>query len=216
MRKKKNRSGTVSVIVADKSSGEFKELKTIGVSSDPDEVARLEIKARRWIDEYTGQQSLDFDESEKALQEAKNTIARIERTLQNTPQVILGSIYDSIGFGAIEDEILRHLVIARVCQPQSKVATVEYLKSCFDEDVQLHSIYRYMDKLYGTQREKVQQISVTHTMKVLGGRIGLVFYDVTTLYFESVPHPEDELRQAVQSCRLYCRGRLGTHEHEER
>lgn len=196
MRKKKNRSGTVSVIVADKSSGEFKELKTIGVSSDPNEIARLEIKARRWIDEYTGQQSLDFNESEKALQEAKNTVARIERTLQNTPQVILGSIYDSIGFGAIEDEILRHLVIARVCQPQSKVATVEYLKSCFDEDVQLHSIYRYMDKLYSTQREKVQQISVTHTMKVLGGRIGLVFYDVTTLYFESVPHPEDELRQA--------------------
>ena len=36
VRKKKNRSGTVSVVVADKSSGRFKELKTIGVSSDPD------------------------------------------------------------------------------------------------------------------------------------------------------------------------------------
>lgn len=32
-------------------------------------------------------------------------------------------------------------------------------------------------------------------MKVLGGRIGLVFYDVTTLYFESKPQPDDELRQ---------------------
>lgn len=39
--------------------------------------------------------TLDFDESAKALQEARNTIARIERTLQNTPQVILGRIYDS-------------------------------------------------------------------------------------------------------------------------
>lgn len=196
VRKKKNRSGTVSVIVADKSSGEFKELKTIGVSSDSEEIAHLEVKARRWIDEYTGQMSFDFDDSEKALQEVKNTIALIERTLQNTPQTILGSIYDSIGFDAIDDDILRHLVIARVCQPQSKVATVEYLKSYFDEDVQLHNIYRYMDKLYNTQREKVQQISVAHTMKVLGGRIGLVFYDVTTLYFESMPQPDDELRQA--------------------
>lgn len=61
---------------------------------------------------------------------------------------------------------------------QSKVATVEYLKSYFDEDVHLHNIYRYMDKLYNTQREVVQQISVEHTMMVLGGRIGLVFYDV--------------------------------------
>ena len=52
-----------------------------------------------------------------------------------------------------------------------------------------------MDKLHDTQREKVQRISVEHTMDVLGGRIGLVFYDVTTLYFESAPDPSDELRQ---------------------
>lgn len=196
VRKKKNRSGTVSVVVADKSGGKFRELKTIGVSSDPDEIVMLEVKARQWIDEYSGQQRLDFDEIAKALQEARNTIARIERTLQNTPQVILGHIYDSIGFGAIGDNILRHLVIARVCQPQSKVATVEYLKSYFDEDVRLHGIYRYMDKLYNTQREKIQRISVEHTMRILGGRIGIVFYDVTTLYFESAPQPDDALRQA--------------------
>ena len=196
VRKKKNRSGTVSVVVADKSSGRFKELKTIGVSSDPDEIARLEVKARQWIDVYSGQLTLDFDDSTQALREARNTIARIERTLQNTPQVILGHIYDRIGFGAIGDSILRHLVIARVCQPRSKVATVEYLKSYFDEDVRLHNIYRYMDRLYSTQREKVQRISVEHTLRILGGRIGVVFYDVTTLYFESAPDPDDELRRA--------------------
>ena len=73
---------------------------------------------------------------------------------------------------------------------------MEYLKSYFDEDVRLHDIYRYMDRLYSTQRDKVQQISVEHTMRILGGRIGVVFYDVTTLYFESAPDPGDELRQA--------------------
>ena len=104
--------------------------------------------------------------------------------------------YDRIGFGVIGDSILRHLVIARVCHPQSKVATAAYLKSYFDEDVRLHNIYRYMDKLYNTQREKVQRISVEHTMRILGGRIGVVFYDVTTLYFESAPQPDDALRQA--------------------
>lgn len=77
----------------------------------------------------------------------------------------------------------------------SMVVTADYLKTYFDEDVKLHNIYRYMDKLYSTQRELVQRISVEHTMKVLGGRIGLVFYDVTTLYFESAPDPSDELRQ---------------------
>lgn len=92
VRKKKNRSGTVSVVIADKSSGKFKELKTIGVSSDSDELASLEVKARQWIEEYSGQLPLDFDENAQALQEVKNTIARIERTLHNTPQVILGHI----------------------------------------------------------------------------------------------------------------------------
>ena len=122
-------------------------------------------------------------------------MSMVERTLQNAPQVILERVYDRIGFNAVGDDILRHLAIARVCQPMSKAATVEYLKSYFDEDVKLHKIYRYMDKLHDTQRERVQRISVAHTMDVLGGRIGLVFYDVTTLYFESAPDPSDELRQ---------------------
>jgi len=48
----------------------------------------------------------------------------------------------------------------------------------------LHKIYRYLDKLYSTQQNLIQRISVEHTRKILGGKIGLVFYDVTTLYFE--------------------------------
>jgi transposase len=78
-------------------------------------------------------------------------------------------------------------------QPASKLATVEYLKSHCEEDVSLSKIYRYLDKLYNTQQEKIQQISVEHTRRILGDRIGLVFYDVTTLYFES--DYGDELRE---------------------
>lgn len=196
VRKKKNRSGTTSVVVVDKSSGKFRELKTIGVSSSDSEIADLEIKAKAWIDQYTGQCRLDFDETTRAIREVSSVFSRIERTLQNTPQVIINHIYDSIGFNAIGDDTLRHLVTARICQPLSKTATVEYLKSYFDEDVRLHNIYRYMDRLYMSQKERIQQISVSHTMKILGGRIGLVFYDVTTLYFESMPQPDDGLRQS--------------------
>ena len=59
------------------------------------------------------------------------------------------------------------------------------MKSHFNEDTSLDQIYYYMDKLYNTQRETVQQISVEHTRRILGGKIGIVFYDCTTLYFES-------------------------------
>jgi hypothetical protein len=57
----------------------------------------------------------------------------------------------------------------------SKKATVDYLKSYFDEDVNLSKIYRYMDKLYNSQQETIQKISVEHTRKILGGSIGIVF-----------------------------------------
>ena len=206
VRKKRNRSGTTSVSVVFKNGGVFKEVHHLGSSSDPDEIQRMCNEGREWISRYGGQQQIDFEEkwreeqswaaaTAQAIAEYKETLSRVERTTLDAPQTILNRVYDRIGFDAIEDDILRHLVIARVCQPMSKTATVEYLKSYFDEDVKLHKIYRYMDKLHNTQQEKVQRISVAHTMDVLGGRVGLVFYDVTTLYFESAPDPSDELRQ---------------------
>lgn len=195
VRKKANRSGTTSVVVIDKAGGSFRQVKSFGSSSDSDEVRKMCEQASDWILRHGGQQIIDFDATEQARKDYQSVLSNVERTLQNAPQTILGRIYDEIGFNALGDDILRHLAIARVCQPMSKMATADYLKSYFDEDVKLHNIYRYMDKLYSTQRELVQRISVGHTMGVLGGRIGIVFYDVTTLYFESVPDPSDELRQ---------------------
>ena len=111
----------------------------------------------------------------------------------NGTEIIIERVFRLIGFDKIKDDVLRYLVIARLSQPMSKLATVDYLKSYYDEDVNLSKIYRYMDKLHRTQQEAVQQISVEHTRKILGGNIGLVFYDVTTLYFES--DYSDELRE---------------------
>jgi transposase len=50
-----------------------------------------------------------------------------------------------------------------------------------------------MDKLHFIQKELVQQISYEHTRKILGTQISIVFYDVTTLYFEI--DQEDKLRK---------------------
>ena len=121
----------------------------------------------------------------KEVEDTKRLLNNIDNIFVNGTQLLLGQVYDSIGFNSIPDEILRHLVIARVSQLKSKLATVDYLKSYYDEDVDLNHIYRYMDKLYSTQMELAQQISVEHTRKIFGGKIGLMFYDVTTLYFET-------------------------------
>ena len=157
------------------------------------EADSLCVQARQWIETYGGQQLIDFDDRRgREREETERVVSNMDSLLINGTQLLLGRIYDSIGFNAIEDDVLRHLVIARLTQPRSKLATVDYLKSYYDEDVDLNRIYRYMDKLHSTQQELAQSISVEHTRSLFGGRLGLVFYDVTTLYFESAA--EDELR----------------------
>jgi transposase len=132
---------------------------------------------------YISQETEAQIQAEEAV--TRQVLENVENILINGTQLILNRVYAQTGFDNIDDEVLKQLVIARLCQPTSKSGTVDYLKSYYDEDVDLSKIYRYLDKLYNTQQEKIQQISVEHTRKLLGGRIGLVFYDVTTLYFES-------------------------------
>ena len=193
-RKKKNRTGTISVVVIDKSHG-YKEVKNFGVVKTDAEADLLMARARLWIRTAHGQREIDFGSSavlQAERSEVERVLNNISAVVLNGPQQILNQVYDSIGFNRIKDKALRHLVVARVCQPLSKAATADYLKSYFHEDVSLDQIYRYMDKLYNTQRELVQQISVEHTRRILGGTIGMLFYDVSTLYFET--GVQDELR----------------------
>lgn len=196
IRKKKNPSGIISVQVIDKSKGKYHVVKTIGSSADASTIELLYLKGKKWISSYLGEQDI-FETHDKAVEERQVTeylLSNVENILLNGVQLILNKVFKLTGFDSIEDEIFRQLVIARLSQPMSKAATVEYLKSHFDEDAQLYRIYRYLDKLYNTQQEKIQQISVEHTLRIMGGKIGLLFYDVTTLYFEA--DYGDELREA--------------------
>lgn len=195
VRKKNNKSGIVSIQIIDKSKGSYHVLKTIGSSSDSLEIESLYQKGKKWISATLGERDI-FTELQQEIEErelAEYFLSNIENVLLNGAQLILNPVFKSIGFDKIEDDILKHLVVSRICQPRSKVATVEYLKSHFDEDIELYKIYRYLDKLHDKQKDIVQQISVSHTRKILGGKIGLVFYDVTTLYFET--DFGDELRK---------------------
>lgn len=136
-----------------------------------------------------------FDEQAREQEEQQVVgylLSNVENIMINGTQLILNQVFRIIGFDVIEDDVFKHLVIARISQPSSKSATVDYQTSYFDEDVELHKNYRYLDKLHNQEQAKVQRISVEHTRNILGGNIGLVFYDVTTLYFES--DFEDELR----------------------
>lgn len=167
----------------------------MGSSSDPQEIDSLSRQGDEWIRRESGMADMfaDADGKSREKEETERFLANIENILVNGDSLILDRIFDRIGFDKIEDDVFRKLVVARLSCPSSKAATVEYLKNHFDEDVDLSRIYRYLDKLNHTQQEKVQDISVRHTRELLGGSIGVMFYDVTTLYFEA--DREDDLRK---------------------
>lgn len=202
-RQKKNRSGVVSVQVIDKSSGKYRLVKTIGSSSDAAVVAELVKQAETWIKERQGQLNIDF--SGGRLQ-AELFLENISQIRVQGVELLLGSLFEQIGFGQIKDVLFKRLVLGRLCYPASKLRTTDYLAKYEYLEMDVQSIYRYMDKLHSKQKETVQRISYEHTMQVLGGQMSIVFYDVTTLYFEI--DQEDELRKAGFS-------KEGKHQHPQ-
>ena len=191
VRKKPNRSGTVSVQIIDKSSGRYRVIKTVGSSSDSVEVEKLYHQGIELIPRMMGQKSIAF---------AHYADFTFVNTLKNNikshkligPSLVLDRMFDEIGFNKIEGDLFRHLVISRLTYPRSKLKTVEYLNRYFGLHYDVYKVYRYLDELHGKHKQEIQQISYEHTLKILGGVISVVFYDVTTIYFEA--EQEDELR----------------------
>lgn len=190
VRKKKNKSGVISVQVIDKSTGKYRMIKTIGSSSSPEEVEHLVKEGEIWIKNKIGQKELDFT-CERDLTET--ILDNIEQITVAGTTLLLGRIFDEIGFDTIDDKLFKQLVIARLCFPASKLRTTDFLSKYHFLSVEPQHIYRYLDKLHGSQKELVQDISYAHSLKILNNEINVVFYDVTTLYFEV--DNEDEIRK---------------------
>ena len=190
-REKKNASGSVSVQVLAKRNGTNVLIKTIGSSTEPVVIGQLKQLAQQYIDGQMGREGLGLfvvqpDDRFKTIFEKINDIRLLG------PELILGKIFDEIGFHAVTDELFRHLVLSRIISPSSKLKTVRYMQEYVHEDRHVQRIYRYMDKLHSKQKQLVETISFEHTKKILGGVLSVVFYDVTTIYFEA--EQEDELR----------------------
>lgn len=190
VRQLKAKNGKTYVQVVDKSSGRYKVIKSFGGGTTTAEVADLAQKAREWISTHSGARELDFSDTGTLIEQTFNAIEHLNRVGYD---LLLGKIFDEIGFNAIGDELFRQLVIARVAFPRSKLKTTEYLYRYKQISWSEDQVYRYLDKLYHSQKDQVQQISYEHTLKVLNYQINVVFYDATTLYFEI--DQEDELRK---------------------
>ena len=115
---------------------------------------------------------------------------------------IYGYIYSHLGFDNLftrptqrqaAAKILREIVMARIARPQSKQATVEWLQTHVGVSINLNHVYQMMDKIDEGFCERIQQQALNAALNLTGKTLNVLFYDATTLYFESFN--EDELKQ---------------------
>lgn len=192
VRKLKNRSGSLSIQVIQKVRGRYKVVKTVGCATTQREIEALSNLAKQEIEKLSLQPKLFESEYDAAVDKVFSSLHNASiRTLG--PEIIFGKIYDHIGFGVINEDLFRHLVISRIAFPLSKLKTVEYLYRYQGASLDIDAVYRFLDKLNSKLKSKVEQVAFAHTKKVLNGDISVVFYDMTTLYFEA--SDEDDLRK---------------------
>lgn len=115
---------------------------------------------------------------------------------------VYGKLYDELGFNAVipkpsstkkANELLFEMVMARIANPSSKRESVNMLERDFGVTISLQGVYRMMDKLDAKTIDRIQDLSFGATKALLGEKIDVLFYDCTTLYFESFS--EDDLKQ---------------------
>jgi transposase len=108
---------------------------------------------------------------------------------------VFGKLFNDLGFSELlnprQTKTLKSVLLARLAEPSSKRRLSFILDRKFGEDVPLDRIYRMMDALYKKQDE-IQLKIFEATRKASPHGIEMMFFDVTTLYFESIS--QDELR----------------------
>lgn len=192
LRKKPNKSGSTSVQIISKALGKYRVVKTIGSGLTEEEVQHLWYLGKQEMDRLSAQSKLFTSQRDTDVELVMESLANASiRTVG--PELIFGKLYDHIGFGNIDQELFRHLVIARLAFPLSKLKTVEYIYRYQGIHLDIDTVYRFLDRLNQSLKKEIEQITFAHTKKVLKGNLSVVFYDMTTLYFEA--SDEDDLRK---------------------
>lgn len=194
VRKVKTASGATAVQIAHTRRGVQEIVEHLGSARDEAQLAVLVQVAKDKI--AGGQQSLDLPfPGEPRVQRGPVITATVAQTLWD----VLSGAYDRIGFDAIGNETFKQLVLARLVEPTSKADTIRVLEQLGVPAPGLRTIWRTLSQCIADDwRDIACKAAYGHAVKASGGTgLGLVLYDVTTLYFEA--NDEDELRKVGMS-----------------
>ena len=207
---------SVQLVESVRAGGKVRQriVRHLGIAMDDDELVRLKqlgefVKAKIENERHPSlfppeklvEQAIKAGRAEekplpvdlKLLEEEQRVITGIHE--------VYGAMYRQLGFDDLlsrhrhptSHHILFHIVMARIANPDSKRGSVRRLEEDFGIGLPLEKVYRMMDQLDGGLIKQLRTRVGDATRALLPEPLTVLFFDCTTLYFESFT--EDELKQ---------------------
>lgn len=156
IRKKLNKSGTVSVFVLSTTKSRKQRLVKSFGSAHPNDTASLEKlmqQASSFIQEMEGPSLPHIYEEEDVIDGFVSSLSNAQVQVAG-PELVFGTLYDRIGYGAIRNRMFRDIVICRLFNPGSKLKTVDYMERYLHVTYSVDQIYRFLDNLCYRKEEE--------------------------------------------------------------
>jgi len=163
-------------------------VKYFGIAHSDDELNELKKQARAELRKLNPKKN-------EYVKARLSSLVEKNRLIEGFDDVFT-KLFDELGlqnsFSKIKYQQLKDLVIARLATPGSKLHTSKILKRDYEKRLSEDQIYDLMDKLIDKESEVKAKIFETTQKYSQDKIINMLFFDVTTLYFES--QKSDELK----------------------
>jgi hypothetical protein len=199
VRKTKTGSGNTAVQVVSYHGRRIKVVKHVGTAHNAQEIADLVVLANQFVLASSPTPPLfpevfDADPPRQPLVSIDQLV--FTKTYHTFAYEFLARFYRLNGFAVLNSALLQDLAFMRIIEPASKLRSVELFNKYFGGSYTRNIVYKGLPALRLLKPE-AERAAVLFAKKNLGFDFAVVFYDVTTLYFETFQ--DDELRQAGYS-----------------
>jgi transposase len=165
-------------------------VRHIGTSRNDQEKADLIVLANDFIENISKQLFLfNYEQSGNILYVNQTELIGVYYSFLFS---VVSKLIITIGFDRLNNNFLLDLVVIRMMEPASKIRSIELLEEYFGIKNRRQHYYKCAPE-WLSLKSKAEHIAVAFARKLYAFNFDLLFYDVTTLYFETFE--EDELRK---------------------
>ncbi|MBL0888425.1 hypothetical protein HGK34_19415, partial [Myceligenerans sp. I2] len=181
-------SGARAVQIVHKQGRAVVGIDHIGSAHDDAELAALRRVAAERL-HHPGQGVLNLDDGAVGEVPVVEEVRGGVRMVGSRSQIlwdVLEQGHRDLGFDRLGDEVFAQVALARIVEPTSKADTIRVLEDLGVRVPALRTVFNALGRCRKRDyRAQVSAACLQHATKAAGGRLGLIMYDCTTLWFEA-------------------------------